>query len=257
MKRENLLSRKNRNVSKRFSGLLTFSLFICLAFILSACQQEVSVGDQTYEAELLYQDGFDKNTGNWVVEQMEGGKTRWMNGKLDINDKSGCTVWFKERLNSPVVIEYHVTMVDSGGPNDRVSDLNCFWMAIDPDHPNDLFAESEERGGRFATYHPLRLYYVGFGANNNTTTRFRRYPGDGTRPMLPGHDLKDEKFMNIPNQERKVQIVANGSTIQYLVDGEMVFDFHDDNPYTSGWFGFRTVKNHMKIDDFKVWRIKE
>ena len=52
------------------------------------------------------------------------------------------------------------------------------------------------------------------------------------------------------------QLSVNGSTIQYLVDGKMVFDFNDENPYTSGWFGFRTVKNHMKVNDFKVYRLK-
>jgi hypothetical protein len=127
-------------------------------------------------------------------------------------------------------------------------------MAIDPEHPDDLFA-NRKRGGRFRNYHPLRLYYVGYGANDNTTTRFRRYPGDGTRPCLPEHDLRDKRFMHTPNRTMKIRIVVNGSKVQYFRDEECVFDFVDEHPYAEGWFGFRTVRNHLRIDRFKVYQL--
>jgi hypothetical protein len=146
-------------------------------------------------------------------------------------------------------------MVDEGGPYDRVSDLNCFWMAIDPDSPENLFFDEHERTGSFRTYHPLRLYYVGYGANNNTTTRFRRYPGDGSRPMLPEHDLADERFMHTPNQPIRIQIISDENRILFLRDGEIVYDIYDPEPFTEGWFGFRTVRNHMRIDDFLVYQL--
>ena len=34
------------------------------------------------------------------------------------------------------------------------------------------------------------------------------------------------------------------------------FDFTDDEPFLDGWFGFRTVANHMTIDNFKVYALK-
>ena len=75
-------------------------------------------------------------------------------------------------------------MISAGGKNDRVSDLNCFWMARDSRNPDDLFAV--HRTGKFADYNQLLCYYVGVGGNTNTTTRFRRYIGDAnTRPLLP------------------------------------------------------------------------
>lgn len=111
--------------------------------------------------------------------------------------------------------------------NARVSDLNCFWLAIDPEQPDDLFA-NRSRGGKFRNYHPLRLYYVGYGANDNTTTRFRRYPGDGTRPCLPEHDLRDKRFMHTPDRTMKIRIVVNGGRVQYFRDGGCVFDFLDE-----------------------------
>jgi hypothetical protein len=105
-------------------------------------------------------------------------------------------------------------------------------------------------------YDARRLYYVGYGANENKRTRFRRYPGDGTKPLLPEHDLKDQKLMNVPNKKLKIQLIADGNRIQFLRDGEIVFDFTDKAPFREGWFGFRTVRNHMRLDQFRVYQLK-
>lgn len=204
---------------------------------------------------LLYRDDFSKDLSQWVVEQAPGGSTRLMDGKLDIDDAGGCTVWFREKLAGPIVIEYEATMIQQGGAHDRVSDLNCFWMATDPEHPDNLFFDSKRRGGNFKNYDSLRLYYVGYGANDNSTTRFRRYPGDGTRPLLAAQDLREEKFMNAPNRTVKISVIADGGKIQFLRDGEMIFDFADKAPFREGWFGFRTVRNHVKIGNFRVYRL--
>jgi len=203
-------------------------------------------------AELLHRDDFDKGLSNWQVEQQPGGTAKVIDGKLDVDDKAGCTIWFKQKLETPVMVEFDVTMIKAGGPNDRVSDLNSFIMATDPKDP-DLLAGGAARKGKFSNYHGLRLYYVGYGANNNRTVRFRRYTGDGKRPLLPEHDLKAK---HKPNVVRRVRIIVVDGVYQYWIDGERVYDITDDEPYTSGWFGFRTVRNHMKIDRFRVWRVK-
>ena len=74
---------------------------------------------------------------------------------------------------------------------DRLSDLNCFWAANDPKYPDDLFARSQWRDGIFKNYNTLNLFYVGYGGNDNSTTRFRRYKGeyfgvadDKVKPLL-------------------------------------------------------------------------
>lgn len=221
--------------------------------MLFAASASLAFAKET-KRELLYQDDFSGDLSQWVVEQVEGGTTKVHGGQLEINDAKGCTVWFKEKLGGPIMIEYDAVMVKRGGEYDRVSDLNCFWMAVDPKNPEDLFAD-KGRGGVFPNYHPLRLYYMGYGANKNTTTRFRRYPGGGERPVLPEHDLRDKKYTHVPNKVLKVKIIADGETIQYWRDGEKVIDFEDKNPFTEGWFGFRTVRNHMRIDNFRVYRL--
>jgi len=214
----------------------------------------VSAASEIPKKKLLYKDDFDKDLSNWVIEQASNGTVKIKNGKLEIDDENGCTVWFKKKLDNPLLIEYEVMIIKQGGPNDRGSDLNCFWMAIDPKHPGNIFS-NKKRGGLFKNYHPLCLYYVGYGANNNTTTRFRRYPGGGERPCLPEHDLQDEVFMLTPNKWMKIQIVADGNQIQYFCDGRLIFNFLDKKPLKKGWFGFRTVLNHLLIDNFKVYRL--
>lgn len=199
---------------------------------------------------LLHSEDFDRDLSRWVVQQMPGGKTSIRAGSLDVRDRKGCTIWFKEKLQGPLMIEYDATMRS----DHRVSDLNCFWMAIDPKDPGNILAK--RRSGSFSQYHPLRLYYVGYGGNKNKTTRFRRYPGGGERPLLAKHDLKDKRFRLKPDKTMKIQLVACGSIVQYVRDGEIVFDFRDEKPYREGWFGFRTVNSHMVIDNFRVYRLE-
>ncbi len=215
----------------------------------------IDVESTPVTSKTLYRDDFEENLDNWVVEQMPGGSVRVNGGKLEIDDAKGCTVWFREKLDGPIMIEYEAVIIKKGGPRDRGSDLNCFWMAQDPEHYGDLFASSQKRGGRFTNYNSLRLYYVGYGANDNTTTRFRRYPGTGEKPLLPEHDLRDDEYMLKYNVPIKIRLIADGRRIAYLRDGEIVFDVVDPDPFTDGWFGFRTVNNHMTIDNFRIYRL--
>ena len=207
---------------------------------------------------LLFRDDFAGGLSGWVVEQTAGGTTKARDGKLEI-DGGGCTVWFKPTLAAPVMIEYVATCVEKGGPNDNCRDLNCFWMARHPKSPHDLFngynSSSESRGGNFARYHDLRTYYAGYGGHQNTTSRFRRYTGFGGRPLLPEHDLSGPRYRIRPNTPMKIQVIACGEIVQWLLDGETIFDFRDPFPYTSGWFGFRTVSNHMTVEKFRVYSL--
>jgi hypothetical protein len=233
---------------RHLSGILFAG---CL--IISVCGCAVQTGQMAQE--VMYQDDFEGDLSNWVVEQMPGGSVRANGGKLEIDDAKGCTVWFREKLDGPIMIEYEAVIIKRDGPHDRGSDLNCFWMAQDPEHYDDLFADSQERGGRFTNYDSLRLYYVGYGANDNTTTRFRRYPGTGEKPLLPEHDLRDDEYMLNYNLPIRIQLIADGRRIAYLRDGEIVFDVVDPDPFIDGWFGFRTVHNHMTIDNFRIYRL--
>jgi hypothetical protein len=196
-------------------------------------------------------DDFQHGTRRWIAEFEHGGTATAKDGTLDLDVPAGATLWFDREFSGPLIIEYEATIVSAGGPNDRVSDLNCFWMATDARSPADLFAT--KRSGAFADYNPLLTYYVGFGGNENTTTRFRRYIGSATtRPLEPAHDLRDAKDLLVANRPYQIRLVADGRLIQYWRDGEKVFELVDEKPYTRGYFALRTVKSHLRIRDFKV-----
>jgi hypothetical protein len=107
------------------------------------------------------------------------------------------------------------------------------------------------RDGAFAEYDHLKTYYVGQGANLNTTTRFRRYVGEaGNRPLI--YDYTSPLIeANVPV---RVRIRVDGQRIRYYSDDQLVFDYTDADPYRGGWFAFRTVASHFHIGDFTVWR---
>lgn len=211
--------------------------------------------DQRFQVgPVLFSDDFTGDLANWQAELERGGTVQARDGRLVIDVPAGCSVWFKPLIEGPVMIEYEATVISAGGPNDRVSDLNCFWMARDSRSPDDIFAT--KRSGKFAEYNRLMCYYVGLGGNSNTTTRFRRYIGDEQlRPLLAEHDLRDPRDMIVANLPQTIRLVACGNLIQYYRDDRKLFELNDPQPYTSGWFAFRTVSNHMEICRFRVYRL--
>ncbi len=235
--------------------ILILILLSVSAVVLGQEESERINDTLTVKKSMVYFDSFEVGLQNWEVEQMPGGLVESNNGKLEITDVSGCTIWLKKKLKGPIMITYDAYVIDNEGPQDRVSDLNCFWMAQDMEYPDNLFANSSERGGKFSNYDGLRLYYMGVGGHDNSKTRFRRYTGDGNRPLLPEHDLSAQKYLIKPNTTTQIKIVAFDGIIQYYRDGDLIIDFYDPNPYKSGHFGFRTVNNHMTVDNFKVFEL--
>jgi hypothetical protein len=196
---------------------------------------------------------FARGLPGWRVELEKGGRVEAVDGVLHIDVPGGCSVWLERPLAGPVVIEYEATMISAGGANDRVSDLNCFWMARDARSPDDFFATT--RSGNFADYDQLMCYYAGIGGNGNTTTRFRRYVGEpSNRPLLPEHDLRERRYLLEANRTYHIRLEAIGGSIALFRDGERIFHLDDARPYESGHFGFRTVASHLQVRNFRVSR---
>jgi rhamnogalacturonan endolyase len=204
------------------------------------------------KAKILYAGNFKKEIDKkqWIVEMesTSGSSVYVKNGKLVIDAKEGVTVWLNKLLQGNIQIEYKRTVLMSGGENDRLSDLNQFWMAEDPNNPN-VFT----RSGAFAEYDSLSLYYVGMGGNSNTTTRFRKYQGNGDKTLLKeyvdqGHLLKVGKTYFI-------KIIVSDGVTSFWVDGERYFEYHDPAPLREGYFGFRLVHSRQEVEDFKIYEL--
>ncbi|MCT4604234.1 MAG: DUF6250 domain-containing protein [Marinifilum sp.] len=233
--------------------------FIPLIIFVGIFVDETFAHNDYTKTKLLFQDDFETlNPNNWVLElQSNLGFVGIKNEKLEIDVPKGVTIWFKHRLKGNILIEYDAVVIDQAGPNDRVSDLNCFWMATDPRNPKDIFNSSRKPSGKFQDYDTLRLYYVGLGGHANTKTRFRRYDGTGSKPLLKKHDLSSENVLIEANKTYRIRLVAMGNQIRYYRDNHLIYDFVDEYPYRKGWFGIRTINNHMKVDNLKIYRIKK
>ena len=230
------------------------ALFACGASGATDREAPLASPDARYQlAGTLQQDDFQDGLVDWTLESERPAQVTANGGVLDIDTPGGLTLWFRPELHGPLLIEYEAAAVSAGGPNDRVSDLNCFWMATDP---GTTASPMGHRSGAFSDYNTLRTYYVGLGGNGNTTTRFRRYVGSATeRPLLPENDRSSPQDLLQPNQFQRIRIVADGGLIQYYRDDRKLFEFKDPQPYTRGWFAFRTTQSHLRIRHFRVYRL--
>lgn len=198
---------------------------------------------------LLYRDDFDKSLKNWIAElsNPDFSSVDIKNGQLEAAIKGGATIWFEPELSGNILIEYEATVVShsSNGAN-----LNQFWMASDLNKGPVLFS----RHGKFSEYDSLRLYYAGLGGNENTTSRFRKYLADGTKPVL--QEYTDPAHFPVAGKKYTIQIIVYEGLTRLTVDGQNYFELNDPNPYTKGHFAFRTFQSKIKYDNFKVYRLE-
>ena len=211
---------------------------------------EFNTGIETLSKKLLFSDEFDSNSKNWIseFENPATSNIKVMNGTLDISASAGATVWFNKKLSGNIMITYDAIVKNDGGPNDRVSDLNAFWMATDPAKENAF-----TRNGKFDSYDNLNLYYSGIGGHDNETTRFRKYHSNGDKPVIKEYLDKDHLLQG--NRLYKMKIIVNEGRTQLYCNDELYFDFKDAQPYREGYFGFRTTRSHQIMDNFKVYQI--
>jgi rhamnogalacturonan endolyase len=220
-----------------------FALLLLAGGAHAACEEWGTRGA------LLYQDDFNAPLKGYVSEyaRKPGNFIGTRDGRLVLDVDSGATVWLDKPLSGNLLISYTRRVVMEGGPNDRLSDLNHFWMAQDPAR-KDLFT----RSGKFEDYDDLDMYYAGIGGNGNTTTRMRRY-GGGQRVMV-GERLAPSYLLE-PNRDYQVEIAVYKGCTRVRVDGRELFQYRDRQPYTRGYFGFRTTWSRQTIDHLTVHQI--
>ena len=224
------------------------------ALLLVACvggAQAAACEDFGVPGKLLYADDFSGQLGQWhaEIEKPAASSVSVAGGKLLIDAAGGATVWFKQKLEGDVLISFTRKVMVEGGKNDRLSDLNMFWMARDVNNP-ELFT----RQGEFSEYDGLLLYYAGIGGNTNTTTRFRRYDGKGARVMFA--DLSSKAYLLEANKEYAVQIAVYRGCTRVVVDGKEYFQYQDPAPLRTGFFGFRTTQSRQQIENFTVHQLR-
>lgn len=206
----------------------------------------------TASASSLDKRSFSKH---WRIEsESPDARVNFLGDTAEIVAPKGLTLWRNEKMAGNTVIEYDACIM-ADRPGDRLSDLNCFWMASDPG-ARDIRSREKWRRGVFLNCYTLSLYYVGFGGNHNSTTRFRRYDGDERgvadpkfRPKIL-KEYTDSAHLLKPGKWYHIKLVCHDGRVQYYVDGERLVDYLDPEPLRSGYFGFRTTAARARIANF-------
>lgn len=199
---------------------------------------------------------------NWTIEDHSANAQIVMSeDTLDITAPKGFTLWYNRKITGQYEIRYCVKVLMQGGRYDRLSDMNCFWAASDPLCPQDLFARSKWRNGIFQHYKTLNLLYVGYGGNNNSTTRFRQYFGTSAdtddlkaRPVIK--EYTDKQHLLLPNQWYNIRICVMKDYTSYYVNGEELFRLPIKGNTGDGHFGLRLMGNHVLFTDFHARTIE-
>ena len=203
---------------------------------------------------LLFSDDFKTlDTLKWrsEIEPKPNSSVYVKQGKLVLNTQGGVTVWLRHPLRGNLLIEYTRKIPVAGSPNDRLSDLNQFWMASSPGGTTITLGT---HSGKLEGYDSLHLYYVGIGGNTNSTTRFRKYQGNGERTLV--QEYTDAAHLLQANKEYKIKTIVQNGTTSFWVDGKCYFTYQDPAPLTEGFFGFRSTKSRQELSNFKVYQIE-
>ena len=197
----------------------------------------------------------------WQVEsESPEYKVSFKGDTCEILSPKGLTLWRKEKIQQGMTVEYDACVADEGKTGDRLSDMNAFWLASDP-HAKDIWTRAAWRSGIFTRCYTLQMYYLGYGGNYNSTTRFRRYNGDETgvddatrRPAIL-KEYTDKDHLLKANHWYHVKIESTiTSRTRFYIDGECIVDYLDPQPLENGWFGFRTTLSRTRITNFKTYK---
>lgn len=223
--------------------MLRRNVLLLLATCSSVCAMAVESGLNSRQ--------FNKY---WRVEsEAPDYRVTFSGDTCEITAPKGLTLWRKEKMHQDMTVEYDVYVT-----NDRLSDMNCFWMASDP-KAKDIWAREKWRNGIFLRCYTLQMYYLGYGGNYNKTTRFRRYNGDeagvddaSKRPAIL-KEYTDADHLLKPDHWYHVKVESKQNHTRFFIDGKCIVDYFDPQPLTSGWFGFRTTLSRTRITNFKSY----
>lgn len=203
---------------------------------------------------LLFQSDFSKplDCHIWVAEidNLPGHSSSVYTHKnaLILDTWGGVTVWLNKKLSGNIQIEYDRVVRMDQKCNDRVSDMNQFWMATDP-KKDTLFT----RRGKFQEYDDLSLYYAGIGGWNNKTTRFRKYLTPESKPVIK--EYTDKEHLLEAEKVYHIKTLVKDGTTKFWVNGTLFFEYKDPSPLTSGYFGFRSLQSRQEIRNLKIYAV--
>lgn len=220
---------------------------------------DVTFGEWTFAAELLYRPDFRSLDDFWVE------------GSQDVEVKDGhlfvrtakqknkeatyvSSVFSKRYFKGDLLVEY--TARDTG--TDTQGNFNLFLHTTDPSG-RDLYETRGERSGEYGEYHLLNNYLFTFlrsnvdGEGQDTPRARYRLRRD------PGFVLKKEahSYEWALNRWYRFKFLSRAGVVGISVD-EHPFEtycWRDPQPLSEGYLAFRTFCSHLEIKDCSVYQV--
>lgn len=111
-----------------------------------------------------------------------------------------------------------------------------FLDGFRPQYPDNIWKREKWRNGIFLNCYSLQLYYMGYGGNHNSTTRFRRYDGNEAavtnakaRPAIL-KEYTDADHLLEANKWYHIKITNENNRVSYYINGVRLVDFRDAEP---------------------------
>ena len=219
---------------------------------LSAQTYTRVLGDETFQLEEVFYDGFGEDLSNWSVEGNATVGITWGWLEVDAGARRGtaATIWCTREFEGPQLVEYDVRLM----PDSRHSNINMFLMASMPEGEPGILETGKLRTGDYGQYHVFPNYLItilnGTSPEKKEMLRLRMR-------LDPGFRLVEEKWLE-PLVFGRVYHIA------YLIQSPRVTVYINNRPaightykesLNRGLHGLRIWSTHSIYDNFRVSRI--
>ena len=128
-----------------------------------------SAKDQFTIGEIVHEDNLDNQAtflSDWEVQMNSQGDferyAKIIDGKLEVLDPSGCTIWLKKKLKGPLCISYKVIVSSERDTGNliRPRDINNFRMAGEPGKLENILDSKIYTGNFYPSLYSSEAYPV-------------------------------------------------------------------------------------------------
>lgn len=216
-----------------------WALLVALFMIGPVFAEEVKIGGERFEVELLYEEDFNGVGNRW---RFDGRGRAWLeNGRLQMDaDGFECTAWFSEEMEGDLIILYEAQILDPV----EMNNINLFFMATGPDGGDILDVPLT---GSYPEYHKLPNYIWTFTAAH---TRLRRNPGFEIVS-------EDTETVPVPHKAHAFALTIREGKIRCYIDGQLIHAYDDPHAHRKGKLAFRTFRTRLWWDNLRIYRLVE
>lgn len=209
----------------------------------------VEFGDETVTADLYWEADFSDPEPFYT--QSDAGEWEFRGDELhvDTSGDGGATCWYREPLPEDLLIQYEARVPEFprgatvGDPDFNGRNMNCLFAATGEDgEPSSVLDRYEDPDtDSWNKYYPNYFLTVTF-----KHTRMRKSPGKELRSeLLMGADY--------PNHTYEMSILKRGGHIAATIDGRLIHDWVDEDPYGAGLCSLVTWSTDVTFERWAVY----